>query len=213
MVTNQETGSRVRLAEVVAALSVATDLGMGQPMDHALRRCLIAIRLGESLGLSDAAMRDVYYVALVCSVGCTVKLQEFTPWFTDEIAAAEQGATLDPSQLVDVAMFLLHHAGQGHRPLRRAQKVVSAFTFGQREMRRSSVACHEICRTFGEMLGFEPSILNSLGQMHERWDGRGQPAGLEGEQKALAARIAQIAKDAEIFHRLGGGRRNNSSSS
>ncbi|MBI4305735.1 MAG: LuxR family transcriptional regulator, partial [Chloroflexi bacterium] len=57
------------MAEAIAALSLATDLGMGQPMDHALRRCLLAVRLGQALGLSDAELRDVYYVVLVCSVG------------------------------------------------------------------------------------------------------------------------------------------------
>jgi hypothetical protein len=39
----------MRLAELVAALSLATDLGMGQPMEHELRACLLAVRLGEAL--------------------------------------------------------------------------------------------------------------------------------------------------------------------
>lgn len=197
-------GSRVRLAEVIAALSLATDLGMGQPMDHALRRCLLAVRLGESLGLSDRELTDVYYVALVCSVGCTLKLQEFASWFQDEITAASHAATLDPARRVDAALFLLHNVGQGDPPLRRTQKIVFALMSGQREAHQSSVVCHEICKTFGGMLGFEPSIQNSLGQMHERWDGRGEPTRLKGEEKALAARIAHLAGDVETFHRIGG---------
>ncbi len=36
---------RVRLAELVAALSLGVDLGFGQPMEHVLRQCLIALRL------------------------------------------------------------------------------------------------------------------------------------------------------------------------
>jgi hypothetical protein len=41
--------SQIRLAEVVAALSLATDLGMGQPMEYVLRswRCVTCI--GHSL--------------------------------------------------------------------------------------------------------------------------------------------------------------------
>ena len=197
-------GSRVRLAEAIAALSLATDLGMGQPMDHALRRCLVAVRLGESLGLSDRELTEVYYVALVCSVGCTIKMQEFTPWFQDEITAASHAATLDSRRRVDAAMFLFQHVGHGDPSLRRAQKIVFALISGQREWHQASVACHEICRSFGEMLGFEPSIQNSLGQMHERWDGRGEPARLKHEEKARAARIAHMAGDVEVFHRIGG---------
>ncbi len=38
--------TQVRLAELVAALSLGIDLGFGQPMEHVLRQCLIALRLG-----------------------------------------------------------------------------------------------------------------------------------------------------------------------
>jgi len=38
----------VRLAELVAALSLGIDLGFGQPMEHILRQCLIALRLRAS---------------------------------------------------------------------------------------------------------------------------------------------------------------------
>jgi hypothetical protein len=36
-----------RLTEVGAVLSLGTDLGLGQPMEHVLRQCLIALRLAE----------------------------------------------------------------------------------------------------------------------------------------------------------------------
>lgn len=204
MSPNHEGTPRARLAEVIAALSLATDLGMGQPMDHALRRCLLAVRLGEALGLDAHELRDVYYVALVCSVGCTIKMQEFTHWFQDEIMTAARAATVDPRRPLDAALFLFRHIGYGEPPLRRARKVVSALALGEREYHRSSVVCHETCRTFGEMLGFEPGVRSALGQMHERWDGRGQPAGLRGEEQALPARIAHLAGDVEVFHRMGG---------
>jgi ketosteroid isomerase-like protein len=37
----------IRAAEVVGALSLATDLGTGQPLEHALRTAVLAVRLGE----------------------------------------------------------------------------------------------------------------------------------------------------------------------
>jgi hypothetical protein len=53
----------VRLAELVAVLSLASDLGMGQPMEHARRQCLIALRLGDELDLEqdqrDSLLRDM----------------------------------------------------------------------------------------------------------------------------------------------------------
>jgi hypothetical protein len=65
--------SGVRLAEIVAALSLATDLGMGQPMEFALRTCVLAVRLGDVLGLDERELRDIYYVALLRSAGCTAE--------------------------------------------------------------------------------------------------------------------------------------------
>jgi len=41
------------LAELVAALSLGIDLGFGQPMEHVLRQCLIALRLAEGIGLDE----------------------------------------------------------------------------------------------------------------------------------------------------------------
>jgi hypothetical protein len=40
----------MRLAELVAAMSLGIDLGFGQPMEHVLRQCMIALRLGECVG-------------------------------------------------------------------------------------------------------------------------------------------------------------------
>ena len=61
--------SGVRLAELMAALSIATDLGMGQPLESALCSCVVAMRLGEALNLDGDTLRDVYYQALLRGAG------------------------------------------------------------------------------------------------------------------------------------------------
>ncbi len=55
----------ISLAEIIGALSLATDLGMGQPLEFALCGCILAVRLGERLGLGDEELREVYYQALL----------------------------------------------------------------------------------------------------------------------------------------------------
>jgi hypothetical protein len=42
------------LAELVALLSLGTDLGLGQPMEHMVRACLLDLRLAEQLGLDES---------------------------------------------------------------------------------------------------------------------------------------------------------------
>src|SRR2546423_13963177 len=76
----------VRLAELVASLSLGIDLGFGQPMEHVQRQCLIALRIAERLGLDDEARAAVYYTALLVNVGCHTDAHEQAKWFGDDIA-------------------------------------------------------------------------------------------------------------------------------
>jgi response regulator RpfG family c-di-GMP phosphodiesterase len=84
----------VRLAELVAALSLGIDLGFGQPMEHVLRQCLLALRVAEQLGLDDDARADVYYTALLVNVGCHTDAHEQAKWFGDDIALKSGSTTM-----------------------------------------------------------------------------------------------------------------------
>lgn len=48
----------MRLSELMAALSFSTDLGLGQPMEHVLRSCLIALRLAQMVYVLGQAGSD-----------------------------------------------------------------------------------------------------------------------------------------------------------
>src|SRR2546426_3309688 len=78
--------THVRLAELVAALSLGIDLGFGQPMEHVLRQCLIALRLAERLALDEEERAVVYYTALLLNVACHTDAHEQAKWFGDDIA-------------------------------------------------------------------------------------------------------------------------------
>jgi hypothetical protein len=62
--------SDVRLSELVASLSLATDLGLGQPQGNVLRTTVIATRLAALAGLAEDEQASAYYVALLAWVGC-----------------------------------------------------------------------------------------------------------------------------------------------
>ena len=79
-------GARIRLAELVAMISLGTDLGMGQSMEHVMRQSVIALRLAERLGLDEETRAVVYYVGLLGWVGCHVDAYEQAKWFGDEQA-------------------------------------------------------------------------------------------------------------------------------
>ncbi|MEA2597551.1 MAG: hypothetical protein QOF01_4020 [Thermomicrobiales bacterium] len=94
--TTAQTTEPVRLAELVASFSLASDLGTGMPMEWAVRSCVIAIRLGEAAGLDEAALRDVYYLSLLALIGCTADSHRFAEMVGDEMAiTGGEGQTVD----------------------------------------------------------------------------------------------------------------------
>ena len=78
--------TEVRLAELVAALSLGVDLGFGQPMEHVLRESMIALRLADRIGLEETDRSTVYYTGLLVGVGCHADAHEQAKWFGDDIA-------------------------------------------------------------------------------------------------------------------------------
>lgn len=191
----------VRLAEVVGSLSLATDLATGQPLEHALRRGLVAVWLGEALGLAPCDLNDVYYVALLGTVGCAIEGTVFARFGIDDITLSARVATVDLGRPLEVASFGLKNFGAGEPPLRRVGRVVSGALAGTAEFR---AVCRDVAVRVGDMFAIGPAVKQALAQCHERWDGTGGPARLHAEHIHLAARIFHVAHDVEIYSRMGG---------
>lgn len=194
----------LRLAELVGALSLATDLSMGQPIEHALRTCLIACRLGESLGLSDADLQDVFYVSLLRSTGCTADPHPLVAFFGDDIVAQAGLATLDPARPTDILGFVLNNAGRSQPPLQRALSVVLAMVQFKEQAQMGAVAHCEVAQLLAERLGLGAGVQQALGQVFDRWDGRGLSAQARGDALSVSIRVVHVARDAEIYYRLAG---------
>jgi HD-GYP domain-containing protein (c-di-GMP phosphodiesterase class II) len=195
---------KLRLAELIAALSLATDLGMGQPMEHALRTCLLSIRLGKELGVSEQVLAEVYYVALLRRIGCTSDSHELGALFGDDLAAHTRVFILDFARPVEVLEDMLRYAGAGTPLWRRIRLLARALAAGPDVPRTLFRASCEVAQRFAEQLGFSAAIGQALGQTFERWDGRGLPNNSTGEEIRLSARIVHVAEDAEVFHRMAG---------
>jgi len=81
-----ETPAGIRQAEVVVALSRATELAMGQPVDFALRSCVLGVDLARALDMDAEDIREVFYLALMRYVGCNAETYALAALFGDEIA-------------------------------------------------------------------------------------------------------------------------------
>jgi HD-GYP domain-containing protein (c-di-GMP phosphodiesterase class II) len=197
-------GGPVPLAELVAALSLAADQASGVTLEHGLRTCLLATRLAERAGLDQAARRDVYYVSLLRSIGCTSDAHEQSVLFGDEIAARAElnlAAHLPPRELLGV---LVRHSGAGQPPLPRARALGRVLTTG-RDMPRAVATAHcAAAERLGRRLGFAGGVPDALNSLFERWDGQGFPHGLAGPDIPQPARFTQVAYDALLLHEHAG---------
>jgi HD-GYP domain-containing protein (c-di-GMP phosphodiesterase class II) len=195
--------THARLAEIVAALSLGVDLGFGQPMEHVLRQCLIALRLAEGMGLEEHSRSSVYYTALLINVGCHTDAHEQAKWFGDDIRL-KSGKYDHDIRSVRAAVAGMRRLGSGHAPLHRFRIGLEFALSGHREVDNMIAHHAAIARTFGEQLGLPDEVLEALGAAYESWDGRGWPGDLAGERVPLPARIAQVAEFVEVAHRVGG---------
>lgn len=201
--TRDASGARVPLAEIVAVLSLATDLGYGQPMEHVLRSCRLALRLSDMLGLGEYERAVVYYVGLLACVGCFADAHEQARWFGDDIALKADTYEVDFAGL-PMMMFMMRHVGFGVPPLARARRRLAFMAGGRNEVEDMYLTHCVVAGALAERLGLGAEVRDALQQAYERWDGRGQPKGLKGEEVAVSVRLMRLARAAEVFYRRGG---------
>lgn len=193
----------VRLAEILSALSLATDLAMGQPMEHGLRTCLLSERLAARLQLDSEAVHDAFELALLRWVGCTAHAHELSAWFDDEIAAHGRAAAFDFGSPLDVVTDLFRHAGAGRPVADRLRTLVGALAGGPGAVHDLFSSSCEVAGRLADQFRLGEGVRAGVAHVFARWDGRGWPA-VKGEQVAPIARVVHVAQDAAFFHRVGG---------
>ncbi len=188
----------VRAAEVVGALSLATDLGTGQPLEHALRTAVLAVRLGELAGASAQELADTYYVALLHASGCTSNGHEAAQLFGDDIAHRAAFFLIDPTNPAEVLAFYRAHVGAGRPPEVRAAMVEEAIANAGPRARAGFATMCEVAQRFAGWLDLGSSIQAALEFVFARWDGRGFPDA-RGDAIPLPMRLLHVARDVSLF--------------
>lgn len=191
----------------MASLSTATDLAMGQPLEFAMASCVVAVRLGDELGYDDRQLRLIYYQALLRYIGCNAETATMAALAGDELFIRPAFATLDTADKAGVMKLMVHSIRAAHegeptfavaRHLARGLATIPGMT-------KEFFTSHcEVAQQLAMRLRFEPEIVTGLGQLYERWDGKGMPYGLKGEEVTPAVRVVSLVQDAVIFHRLSG---------
>jgi HD-GYP domain-containing protein (c-di-GMP phosphodiesterase class II) len=188
----------IRAAEVVGALSLATDLGTGQPLEHALRTAVLAVRLGELAGATTQELVDTYYVALLHASGCTSNGHEAAQLFGDDIAHRAAFYLVDPVNPAEVLAFYRANVGLGRPPEVRAKLIEEAIANAGPRAREGFAMMCEVAQRFAGWLGLATSIQLALEYVFARWDGKGFP-NVAGDAIPLPMRLLHVARDFSIF--------------
>src|SRR4051812_19581197 len=176
-----------RLAELVAGLSVVSDLGKGLTDGQGLRASAVAGALADRLDLPDADREALFWVGLLRFVGCTATASEMAAALGDELAVSAAFAAADARDLRDVLRGAV--AAVGPRP----DRLLAFLARAPGVVREHEVASCEVAQVVAGRLGLPAGGGDALGEGFQRWGGRGPPGLRGGEAPAPATRVWQVA--------------------
>ena len=192
-----------RLAEVLVALSLTTDLGSGVPFEKGLRTSVVASRLAQALDLSLGDRRAIYYAALLRSLGCTAHASVFAEMFDDDVAVQRELKTFDFSDPATRSAQTRRFAAWAGPE--RARELTDRFA-AELPVQGAALgrgSC-EVSAALGARLELPQGAIDALDEVYERYDGNGFPEGRQGEALTIAARVVHVAEQAVIADYEGG---------
>ena len=192
--------SGFRLSEILSALSYALDITEGQPEGHAVRTCLIGMRLADLVGFPAADRGDLFYALLLKDLGCSSNAARLCAIFgADDRALKREHKITDWSATLPSLGYALRHAVPAAPPWMRAARV-AALAVRERGTGREMVRTRcDRGADIAAMLGFSDVTREAIRTLDEHWDGRGLPDGLAGEAIPLGGRIVGLAQSVEVF--------------
>jgi HD-GYP domain-containing protein (c-di-GMP phosphodiesterase class II) len=191
---------RIRLSEVIAGLSHALDLTEGEPPGHAVRSCLIGMRIAQELRLDAQARSDLYYALLLKDAGCSANAARMAALFgADDHQAKRTAKRSNWSQALPAFVWAVRTVAPGGTLRARVGRLRAIKDEGQVTRALMAARC-ERGAEIALMLGLSQATADAVRTLDEHWDGRGQPRGLRGEEIPLLGRILCLAQTVEIFH-------------
>lgn len=193
-----------RVADVIGALTNAADLAVGVPLETSIRTSVLATRLAEARGLSIEERSHTYWASLLRHLGCTAYAHE----------AAELGAGddqhflrvfegIDKSRPLGAASRAVRELAKDS-PLRTRVSAVARALVARDVARALPRAQCAQATALATDLGMSAGVVLALGQIYERYDGKGEPHGLAAETISTSARVVGIATLSDALYRQGG---------
>ena len=194
-----------RLAEMVGSLSIATDHAAGLPPETASRTSLVAVRLARACDLQGFELVDAYYTGLLRFLGCSAYSYEMAERFAagDDLSLLRELTRAHADRPPEVLRGALRGIDRG-APLGARVRALARLATSPATAAELGTSHCELAVLLARRLGMGEGVIHALGQIYERWDGRGSPASLRGDAIRRVARVVQVAWRLAAHHALGG---------
>lgn len=197
--TARDAPSQVAASEVLAALSRALDLTEGQPLGHSVRSCVIGMRLGQAIGLSEDELGALYYALLLKDAGCSSNAARMAALYgSDDQAIKPKLKTVDWDDRMKTAIETWRNTGLNASLWSRVNHFLGIAR--QENVAREIIAARcERGADIARRLGFPESTVLAIHSLDEHWNGKGYPDGKRGDEFPTLSRILNVAQTIEVF--------------
>jgi HD-GYP domain-containing protein (c-di-GMP phosphodiesterase class II)/DNA-binding CsgD family transcriptional regulator len=194
----------VALGELLGALSLATDLAAGIPLETSLRTCVLATRIARLAGVTRRdELDEVRRTTLLRHLGCTAFAHEAARLGGDDHDLLNAFAGVDRTRRTAVVGRAVTQLARDAPLERRLAAMARVMTSPGAGAALVSAQCTQAVALAGD-LALPDGVTSALGQIYERHDGRGEPHGLTGDALRPAAQILHLAELVEVHHRISG---------
>ncbi|MBX3117601.1 MAG: HD domain-containing protein [Fimbriimonadaceae bacterium] len=187
-------------ASILGALSQALDLVEGQPEGHALRTAQIALKIGETMGLSNRQREDLYFAAVLKDSGCSnnsVRIQQI--FGGDEHLSKRAVKFIDWTSPAQSLKFAWQHTEAGRSLAAKLRRMASNIGSPNQVMNAMTEARCTRGAAIANMLSLNPAVADAILYLDEHWDGKGAPYQLAGDKIPILSRILCFAQTFEVF--------------
>ena len=194
----------LRLAELLAAVSLATDLAHAVPAESALRDAALAVHLARLADWSEPDVADAFYLALLYHIGCTGAVSaQSRLGGGDDITVRRwmsEANHADSAGMMGIAVTKLMPTWR----VGTLVPAVAALATAARDLPEAFASTAEVACRLSERLGAGPGVTQSLQHAYARWDGKVFPELPQGDALSPAARLVHLVHVAQVYHLAGG---------
>lgn len=187
------------LAGILGAFSYALDMTEGQPAGHSIRACWIGTALASHIGITGAALSDIYYAVLLKDLGCSANAARVAQLFVGDDRQLKHNFKLIGPKPEDFGGFIRTEVGVGAIDDIRSSAIDHLLANAPTEMTDIMATRCTRGADIARQLRFSEDVAAAIAHLDEHWDGSGLPLGIAGEAIHMGGRIALLAQIADVF--------------